>query len=346
MFRERKMYDRYFKQKRGYVPVSYFYLHSKRPWHPDNEIVAYHLPEVPMFARLYHEGWHHYLRARINKPPQWLSEGFGEYFEGCRLGPSGNLVYGLNRTQLERLHEAFFNVYPDTQKHKDKYDNRPLKELFGLSKEWFMRKSDKNPNYSLSWGACYFLRHHPNPEYQRLLTKALRALRPGASRSENSRLVRRIMFRQIPPERFQADFEAFIKQLRAPGEEAFYSGYRAYKSRQYESALAKFEEARQADPLYYRPWLYKGYAYFRLNKYSEAASFLGTSLELYPENAPAYKQLVKANCRCGRWEDALSVADQAARIMPSLKPEMDKLKQSILKKRGTSESTPRPIPGP
>ncbi len=332
MFRKRETFAEYMKQKRGHVPQGYIYLHSERPWHPENEIVAYEWPEVPMFADLYHEGWHHHVRGKINKPPQWLNEGFGEYFEACLLGPSGKVFYRVNRPQLRRLQEGILKVQPSTEKGKYEYTNRPLVELFGLStSEW---ETDKKANYSLSWGACYVLRHHPNPEYRRLLREALAALKPRAKGSKNTDSVHRIIFSQVRPERFQADFEAFIRELRAPGDEAFYSGFRNYMSREYEVALEYFERACKADALHYRPWQYKGLVYSKLGRYAEASNCLVKSLELHPDNWPAWKLLAEVSYRCGRYDDAVAAADQAIKLKPSLKPEMDELKESIFKKRG------------
>ncbi len=113
-----------------------------------------------VFEEFAHEGTHEFVHAAVPKfmkaVPVWFSEGLADCMASSRI-VSGKLHVCLHDARIARSRTAFAK--------KALLENaKPLRELLELDYGKFLKASDIDVNYSLSWSFVHFLFCYPDPD--------------------------------------------------------------------------------------------------------------------------------------------------------------------------------------
>ncbi len=160
-----------------------------------------------MFARLYHESFHAYVRNWVFPRPQyevpaWLDEGLAVLFEGGLLEGDTLRVDAPNPAALKKLKADMAGPNPLT-----------LEELLAAGPGKFLilaasRSTATDRYYVNAWGLAYNLTFEKRVLNSPALEKYLR--------SENARLAPAERFKLLvgkPPAQFEAQWRAYISDL-------------------------------------------------------------------------------------------------------------------------------------
>lgn len=115
-----------------------------------------------------------------------------------------------------------------------------------------------------------------------------------------------------------SDILAFVKALSKSSKEWGEEGFGHYNAKQYEEAIAAFDQAIQLDPNDPIIHLSKGNALIKLKRYEEALAVYDQALRLDPNNAGACKNKGYTLFFLKRYEEALTTYEQAIRLDPTI----------------------------
>jgi tetratricopeptide (TPR) repeat protein len=102
-------------------------------------------------------------------------------------------------------------------------------------------------------------------------------------------------------------------------------GEKLFQQKRYGDALAKYEAAAQADPLYSTAWVYAGDCFFVQRQWPEAEQRFLKATQIEPLNSQAWRFLADALERQGRFKEVERALYAAIAAHPSQLPNWDKL---------------------
>ncbi|MCA1991739.1 MAG: tetratricopeptide repeat protein [Coleofasciculus sp. S288] len=88
------------------------------------------------------------------------------------------------------------------------------------------------------------------------------------------------------------------------------------ENRQYEKAIAAYEQAIKIKPDYYEAWYYKGSALYQLQRYEEALASYDQAIQIKPDS---YETWYAKGCSLGqllKYEEAIASYEQVVQIKP------------------------------
>ncbi len=148
---------------------------------------------------LYHEGFHQYIHAYLERPPQWFNEGLGDFFGASRWdGRKGGFGIGVNSWRL-----------PDVQRVVKQGKHQPLSKLLQMTQGEFYGPAAPL-YYAQAWSVIYFL-WSDEELFRGLLEPYYRELRKGRGLREAYEKT----FGKVDVAALEARWRQFVLGLRA-----------------------------------------------------------------------------------------------------------------------------------
>ncbi|MEE8141488.1 MAG: tetratricopeptide repeat protein [Planctomycetota bacterium] len=160
-----------------------------------------HKNSADTFLVMNHEALHQYLHDYLERAPQWLNEGLGDFF-----GPSEYIAKG--RKEYMRIRPNWWRL--DGLKNAVRRNRlSSASELMQMSQKEMYNPRTKGLNYAQAWGLVYYCLEGGREKYKTTLQKYYKLLSKGKTSHEAYRRT----FARIDMGRFEKDWRNFISKI-------------------------------------------------------------------------------------------------------------------------------------
>ena len=186
----------------------YFHKSKNRPEH-----IAGWNSRKYLIRSMKHEGWHQYAAMHVNNMPIWLNEGVAELFEDAKLDSfSKTKTIGVHIHQGWVLRDKIYKYDPKNMVFRSNAPTQSIEQLISMDYEEF-HNNNEGLNYAHAWGLVFFLHQRSGKEGRKKLKNILRNMKKRASHVNNSLIARQLLYRNTTPEKFQKEFDEFVRGL-------------------------------------------------------------------------------------------------------------------------------------
>ncbi len=291
------------------VKNSFVYLQYRNE--EKSELVGFYEDDDSFDSAMIHHGFIQFLKSFVKNPPLWLQKGFAIFFEKCvYLADQKKVSYKENLAWLETIKD-YVEKSDFAGGSTSLY---PLEDLLTLSTA--EAESGVDVFYAESWGLVHFLVNSEYKSYNRALWDAVGALQADATKSENESAIDAKAFSWINPNLFQADFLAYVSEVKSFPELVQY-GMDEYAAGDLEDAEEAFDKALKIDDTHYIPLYYLGLINYDNGDYAMAEYYYHSALQLGSNVGLAYYALGVNSFADNRYEDAVFYLEQSVDVDPS-----------------------------